>query len=403
MNDTASQTVSASSDIEQTLGIGRGRTPLWRRWWVILTVVVVAAIAAWWALTPAKKIEYVKGKAEVATIRAIVTATGTLQPIDKVTVGAEVSGRIDEILVDFNSPVKKGDIIARINTDELKARAVQARASVAQAAANLAKAENDLKRAIALQDKGFASASVYDTALAARDAAKATLNSTKAQSDQAEANLAKAVIRSPIDGIVLDRKVDRGQTVTAGFQTPEMFVIASDLAKLELTVDIDEADIGVVALNQDATFTVDAFPAQTFNAKVIELRNAAKTVSNVVTYQGVLQVDNSKHLLKPGMTATTDIVVNVATSVMSVPNGALRFSPQAQTTSTLVPQSTTAPVDPIASGKGEIWSLGSDGKPVSRKVTLGVTDGRRTQVTSPNVKAGEEFILDIAQTGRAAQ
>jgi HlyD family secretion protein len=400
MNDATIRTAGATSEIERTLGVGRARTPLWRRWWVIVSAVLVLAIGAWWVLTPAKKTEYLKGKSEVATIRALVTATGTLQPIDKVTVGAEVSGRVDEILVDFNSIVKKGDIIARINTDELKARAVQARASVEQAAANLAKAVNDLRRASSLRERGFASQSVYDSALASRDAASATLSSTRAQADQAEANLAKAAIRSPIDGIVLDRKVDRGQTVTAGFQTPEMFIIASDLKKLELTVDIDEADIGEVALNQDATFTVDAYPAQTFTAKVNELRNAAKTVSNVVTYQGVLTVDNSKGLLKPGMTATADVVVRVVNDVMSVPNGALRFTPQTPAATTMVPVATTAPVDPIASGKGEVWIVGKDGKPESRKVTLGVTDGRRTQVTSGNVKAGEEFILDIAQAGQ---
>lgn len=399
MNDTASRAAAESSDIQRVLGVGKAVTPWWRRWWVILIALVVVGVVAWWVLTPAKKTEYIKGKAEVATIRALVTATGTLQPIDKVTVGAEVSGRVDEIFVDFNSLVKKGDIIARINTDELKARAVQTRASVEQAAANLAKAVNDLRRASALRDKGFASQSIYDSALASRNAAAATLNSTRAQSDQTEANLAKAAIRSPIDGVVLDRKVERGQTVTAGFQTPEMFIIASDLKRLELTVDIDEADIGQVALNQDATFTVDAYPAQIFNAKLAELRNAAKTVSNVVTYQGVLSVDNSKGLLKPGMTATADIVVQVAKDVMSVPNGALRFTPQTEA-STFVPVATTAPVDPIASGKGEVWTLGKDGKPVARKVTLGVTDGRRTQVTGTNVKAGEEFILDIAQPGR---
>src|SRR5262249_28846242 len=157
-----------------------------------------------------------KGKAEVGTIRAVVTATGTLEPIDKVTVGAEVSGRLEEILADYNDHVKKGEVIARINTDELKARAVQARASVEQAEANLAKAENDLKRSKALREKNFASDSALDSARAARDAAAATLNSMRAQADQADANLAKAAIRSPIDGIVLDRKVERGQTVTAG-------------------------------------------------------------------------------------------------------------------------------------------------------------------------------------------
>src|SRR6185436_12073788 len=199
---------------------------------------------AWIVLTPKPKIEYIKGKAEVATVRAIVTATGTLAPLEKVTVGAEVSGRVDAVLVDFNDRVKKGQVIAHINTDALRALALQAQAAVAQAKANLAKAENDLKRAISLQQSGFVSTSAYDTARAARDTAAATLKSARAQAEQAEANLGKADIRSPIDGIVLDRKVDPGQTVAASFQTPELFVIASDLTKLELDIDIDEADIG---------------------------------------------------------------------------------------------------------------------------------------------------------------
>jgi HlyD family secretion protein len=227
------------------------------------------------------------------------------------------------------------------------------------------------------------------------------LNTARAQADQTEANLAKAAIRSPIDGIVLDRKIERGQTVTAGFQTPELFVIASDLKKLELTIDIDEADIGEVQLEQQATFTVDAYPAQTFNAKVVELRNAARTIQNVVTYQGVLSVQNDKGLLKPGMTATADITVKVAENVMSVPNGALRFTPEQETEQTgMIPQATTAPADPIATGKGKVWTLGKDGKPASQDVTLGITDGRRTQVTSANVKTGDEFILDVARNGQ---
>lgn len=400
MNDVT-QRATATSDIEQTLGVGRAAKPWWRRWWVITLAVLTVVIIAWIMLTPPKKVEYVKGKAEVATIRALVTATGTLQPIDKVTVGAEVSGRIDDILVDFNHRVTKGQIIARINTDELKARAVQARASVSQAQANLSKAENDLKRALALRGKGFASQATYDGALASRNALRAALNTTRAQADQAEANLAKAAIRSPIDGIVLDRKVERGQTVASGFQTPELFVIASDLKKLELTIDIDEADIGEVAVGQSATFTVDAYPSQTFNAKVGELRNAARTIQNVVTYQGVLSVENDKGLLKPGMTATADITVKVVENALSVPNGALRFTPQTDAQAQgMIPQATTAPSDPTASGKGQVWTLGKDGKPASQEVTLGITDGRRTQITSTNVKAGDEFILDIARNGQ---
>lgn len=400
MNDATTQRATAPSDIERTLGVGRAKAPWWRRWWVIAIALVVVALPTWWLLTPAKKTEYVKGKAEVATIRALVTATGTLQPIDKVTVGAEVSGRVDDVLVDFNDKVKKGQVIARINTDELRARTVQARASVEQAQANLAKAQNDLKRAGELQRQGFVSASSYDQALAARDVARATLANARAAADQAVANLAKADIKSPIDGIVLSRKIERGQTVAASFQTPELFVIASDLTKLELTINIDEADIGEVAVGQDATFTVDAYPARTFDAKVIELRNAATTISNVVTYEGVLSVNNNDGKLKPGMTATADITVSIVKDTMSVPNGALRFSPENTGAATgMIPVATTAPVDPIAAGKGKIWVQGADGKPVEREVTLGVTDGRRTQVTSKNVKAGEEFILDIAQPG----
>ena len=393
-----------ASDIQTTLGVGRGKTPWLRRWWVITGAVLIALIVAWWVLTPKPKTEYIQGKAEMETVRAIVTATGTLQPLEKVTVGAEVSGRLDAVLVDFNDHVTKGQILARINTDALRALALQAQASVAQARANLAKADNDLRRAISLQHSGFVSTSAYDTARAARDTAAATLKSARAQSEQAEANLSKADIKSPIDGIVLDRKVDPGQTVAASFQTPELFVIASDLTKLELDVDIDEADIGQVAVGQSATFTVDAYAATTFNAKVRELRNAAKTVSNVVTYEGVLSVDNAQGLLKPGMTATADITVKIVENVLTIPNGALRFSPDAQANSGL-PGSTNpiAPVDPIATGKGKVWTVGADGKPVSRDVTLGATDGRRTQVTSTNVKPGEEFILDIKAVSTSGQ
>jgi HlyD family secretion protein len=393
-----------ASDIQSTLGVGRGKTPWWRRWWAITSAVLIALIVAWWILTPAPKVDYIQAKAEIATVRAIVTATGTLQPLEKVTVGAEVSGRLDAVLVDFNDHVTKGQVMARINTDALKALALQAQAAVAQARANLAKAENDLKRAISLQQSGFVSTAAYDTARAARDTAAATLKSARAQSEQAEANLSKADIRSPIDGIVLDRKVDPGQTVAASFQTPELFVIASDLTKLELDVDIDEADIGQVRVGQDATFTVDAYSATTFNAKVRELRNAAKTVQNVVTYEGVLSVNNAQGLLKPGMTATADITVNVVENVLTIPNGALRFTPNVDPNAGM-PGSTNpiAPVDPIASGKGKVWTVGADGKPVSRDVTLGATDGRRTQVTSTNVKPGEEFILDIKAATASGQ
>ena len=394
----------ATGDIGRILGVGGKKVPFWRRWWVLATGLVVAGLIGWIFLTPEPPVAYIKGKAEVSTIRSIVTATGTLQPIDKVTVGAEVSGRIDEVLVDFNNKVTKGQVIARINTEELNARAQQALATVAQVEATLAKAEGDLKRAVALRDRGFVSSAAYDSALAARDTAAANLKSVRAQSQQAQANLSKAAVRSPIDGIVLDRKIERGQTVAASFQAPELFIIASDLRRLELTVDIDEADIGEVSVGQEATFTVDAYPSQIFKAKVVELRNAARTIQNVVTYQGVLSVENENGLLKPGMTATADIAVKTAENVVSVPNGSLRFAPQTPArVQSMAPVATVAPVDPIGSGKGKLWSEVKGGEPVSRDVTLGITDGQRTQITSPNVKAGEEFILDVDQRDGAGR
>jgi len=390
----------AASDIGRVLGVGGKSVPFWRRWWVLSLAGLVVALVAWIGLTPAKPTVYIRGKAEVATIRSIVTATGTLQPIDKITVGAEVSGRIDEVLVDFNDKVTKGQVIARINTEELNARAQQALASVAQVEASLTKAEGDLARAVSLREKGFVSSAAYDAALAARNTAAANLKSARAQAEQAQANLSKAAVRSPIDGIVLDRKIERGQTVAASFQAPELFIIASDLRKLELTVDIDEADIGEVAVGQEATFTVDAYPSQVFKAKVAELRNAARTIQNVVTYQGVLTVENANGLLKPGMTVTADVAVKTAENVVAVPNGALRFSPQADTAApTMAPVATVAPADPISSGKGKLWVEVKGKAPASRDVTLGITDGQRTEITSANVKAGEEFILDVDQQG----
>jgi HlyD family secretion protein len=366
-----------------------------------LAVVALGGAAVWWILRPAPRIGYVYDSAEVATLRVIVTATGSLQPMDKVTVGAEVSGRVDEILVDFNDPVRKGQVLARLNTDELTARAVQARAGVVQAEANLAKAEHDHARIADLREREYVSQEIYDQALATRDFARAALTSAGAAADQAEASLAKAVVRSPIDGVVLDRKVDRGQTVAATFQTPELFVIASDLARLELTVDIDEADVGEVRVGQNATFSVYSYPARTFTAKVKELRNAARTIANVVTYQGVLDADNTEGLLRPGMTATADIVVRVAEEVVSVPNRTLRFAPPADPRGSAAAGEALADASAPALGRGTLWSQTSEGTLVARAVTVGITDGQRTEITSGNVRPGERFIGDLAQPDAA--
>lgn len=367
--------------------------PARRRFRGLLWLAVAAlAAGAWYVLKPtAPPPQWLLEPVTTSSLTLTVTATGTLKPVNQVTVGAEVSGRVDEILVDFNDPVRKGQVLARINTEELEARAVQARAGVAQAEANLAKAEHDFRRASDLRERGFGSEELRDQALVARDVARAALASARAARDQAEVYLEKAVIRSPIDGIVLDRKVEPGQTVAAAFQTPELFVIASDLANLELTVDIDEADIGEVRVGQAATFSVYAYPAITFDARVKELRNAARTIEKVVTYQGVLDADNGAGLLRPGMTATADIVVRTAADALTVANNVLRFVPPDDLVS-----AARAELAPLAPGEGRLWQVAADGRGViPRTVKLGISDGRRTEVLDRGVEPGESFVADL--------
>ena len=397
-------------DVAATLGV-RSRATQWTRWRGRLAwLAVLAAIAggiAWWQLRPAPQVAYLQDAASIAAVRATITATGTLQPVDQVTVGAEVSGRVDEILVDFNDRVRKGDVLARLNTDELAARAVQARAGVAQARANLAKAQHDHRRAEELRPRGFVSNEQYEQARTSFDVARASYDSARALADQAEANLAKAAIRSPIDGMVLDRKVERGQTVASSFQTPELFVIASDLTRLELTVDIDEADIGGVRVGQAATFEVDAYANRGFDARLAELRNAARTVANVVTYQGVLAVDNAQGLLKPGMTATADIEVRRVERAVTVANRALRFTPDAARKdgagASPARPADAARLPPLAPGTGRLWTLGADGNPVPRVVRVGISDGNRTEVLGGGVRPGERFIVDIDGSPRSGE
>lgn len=369
------------------------RPPARRRVRGLLWVAAALLVAgAWYALRPPPPPpQWVQEPVTTASLTLAVTATGTLKPVNQVTVGAEVSGRLDEILVDYNDPVRKGQVLARINTEELEARAVQARAGVAQAEASLAKAEHDFRRASNLRERGFGSEEAQDQAVVARDVARAALASARAARDQAEVFLEKAVIRSPIDGIVLDRKVEPGQTVAAAFQTPELFIIASDLAHLELTVDIDEADIGEVRVGQAATFSVYTYPTITFAARVKELRNAARTIERVVTYQGVLDADNGEGLLRPGMTATADIVVRTAAEALTVANSVLRFVPPDDLAGNAARE-----LGPLAPGEGRLWRVAPDGRTVlPRTVRLGISDGRRTEVLDGGVEPGEAFVTDL--------
>lgn len=338
-----------------------------------------------------------------------VSATGTLQPDNQVDVGAEISGRVDQVLADYNQHVAKGQVLAVINTDQLRAQLSQAQAALNAAKANVMTSEATAKetgekrdRARALVARGLVSVQEehtaeadYDRAVAAIEKSKADVENATAQLNLVQTSIDKAEVRAPIRGVVLDKRVEAGQTVAASFQTPVLFTLASDLSMMQLRVDIDEADIGLVREGQPATFTVDAFPQRRFDAKLISLRNAPKTTNGVVTYQGVLSVDNSIGLLRPGLTATVDILVAESKEALMAPNGALRFAPPQRL-------ATAPPLKPTASGStvGRVWVLAGDTLE-SRDLRLGHTDGRNTEVLDGSLKPGEQVVTDLTEAARA--
>jgi HlyD family secretion protein len=333
-----------------------------------------------------------------------VNATGTLQPQDQVDVGAEISGRLDTVNVDFNDRVKKGQVLALINTDQIRAQLAQAEASLNANRASVTNDEATVRetldrraRARALLAIGGISSqeatiaeAAYDRAVSSVAKAQADVENAAAQVRLYQTQLGKAQVRSPIDGMVLERRVSTGQTVASSFQTPVLFVLASDLSMLQLAVDIDEADIGLVHEGQAATFTVDAYPQRHFAAKLISLRNAPKSANGVVTYQGVLTVDNSAMLLRPGLTATVEILVSETKDALLVPNGALRFTPAGQNAS-------APPLAQPGNGEvaGRVWILEGN-KPSLHDLRIGRSDGRNTEVLSGDVKEGDRVLTDVA-------
>lgn len=415
---------SQALSIEETLGVGRRRSSIFGRWWFWLAIVLVLAWIGYVLFAPKPKTQYTTEAVQRGTLSSKVDATGSLEPVDKVTVGAEISGRIDEVLVDFNDVVVKGQVLARINTDDLNARATQARATLASARANLlqaqatqADAQRAFDRSQSLRDSGFASNAAFDNAKAALDRANAQVAASRAQVEQqqaaltqAETNLSKAEIKSPIDGVVLERKVEAGQTVQASFNTPELFVIASDLKRMELQVYIDEADVAAVRIGQRATFTVDAYEDKTFQAEVIAVRTSPRILNNVVAYLATLSVDNSTGLLRPGLTATAEITTSTAVNVLYVPNGALRFEPEAKPSgggATVSIGGRGGPQiradgpkadkkEPKAPDAGTVYVLDKSGDPEKREVRKGITDGVHTEIKSGNLKLGELAITDVA-------
>jgi HlyD family secretion protein len=326
-----------------------------KKWLIIAGLVVAVGIFAAFALNRKEKVQYFTQKVEHGDIREVVEATGTINAVITVQVGSQVSGTIQNLYADFNSRVKKGQVIAQLDQSLYRGALLQAKADYANAVANLAAAKANLQKAeataqqtradynrtVGLAKEGVMSQQQLDlakansqTADAAVSAAQAQVTQASAQTQQkeaavkvAETNLAYTVIHAPVDGVVIARNVDVGQTVAASLQAPTLFVIAQDLTKMQVYTSTDESDVGMIKVGQPVTFKVDAFPSDTFRGRVSQIRMNATTVQNVVTYTTIVDFDNPELKLFPGMTAYVTIPVATAQNVIKVPNGALRFKP----------------------------------------------------------------------------
>jgi HlyD family secretion protein len=320
-------------------------------------------------------------------IQQTVTATGTVNAVTTVLVGTQVSGTIKNIYVDFNSHVKKGQLIAQIDPEMFEAQVAQARATVEKADATFRDAERTFKRNRELFAKNLIPRSDLDTAETNFDGAKAQLEQAKAALKVSDTNLRYTSILSPVDGVVISRAVDIGQTVAASFQTPTLFTIAQDLTKMQIDTNVAESDIGMVKVGQEVDFTVDAYPDTMFKGKVWQKRQAPITVQNVVTYDVVIQVNNRELKLMPGMTANVSVIIMTKSDVLKIPNAALRFrfsERPAGTASGAVAGEKKGPV---------VWGL-ENGKPKRIPVAPGISDGAYTEVVSGDLKDGQPLIVE---------
>jgi HlyD family secretion protein len=399
--------------------------------WAIALAAVVAGVVGLVRYRAANKkpdLPFETAKADKGRIVAKVTATGTLSALVTVQVGSQVSGRLQEIHVDYNSEVKKGQLLAKLDPQLFQAALEQARANYLAAQSNLTKAkvqaidaERQYKRAKELAERKLTAQADLDTAQATAEAAKASaeaaagaLAQARAALHQADVNLAYATIVSPIDGIVISRNVDVGQTVAASFQAPTLFVIAEDLRKMQVDTSVSEADVGKLKPQMAATFVVDAYPGERFSGKVRQIRNSPQTVQNIVTYDAVIDVDNPDLKLKPGMTANVNFVYADKDDVVRIPNSALRFRPTPELMATLRadgsegpkrgPRAADAPIgggsrDPEPRSEGAksrtVWALRGD-RPVQVPIATGVSDGTVTELVEGDVKPGDSLITDSA-------
>lgn len=369
---------------------------------VIAAVAAIAALAVW-LLSGGKKEEKITfDTAAVApeNIMNSITATGTIEPVTSVTVGTQVSGIVSKLFVDYNSVVKKGQVIAELDKTNLMSQLNTAKTQLATAQSQLNYQTANYKRYKTLFEKGLVAADDFDNAKLSYTQAKEQVVSAKEEVQRAQTNLGYATITSPIDGVVLSKSVEEGQTVAASFSTPELFTIAQDLTNMQVVADVDEADIGDVKEGERVTFTVDAYPDDTFEGEVKQVRQEATTTNNVVTYEVVISAPNADLKLKPGLTANVTIYTAERKGVLSVPSKALRFTPQKETVGKMK-------IVDAANAKNKVWTIEGNSI-VAHKVNIGMTDGTNTQIvggiaegtkviTGLNVMGGEEKMPMEAQ------
>ena len=389
----------------------------------MVAAVILAAIAFAWLRGDGKDVpEYQTATVELGDVVSRVSTSGSLQAVVTVDVGSQVSGRIQELFADFNSPVKKGQLVAKIDPSLFQAAVVQAEANVTAARANVMRltvtaedAERQARRATEVYEQRLISETERDTAVANARAARASVEQGQGQLAQARASLQQARtnlrytdILSPTDGVVISRAVNVGQTVAASLQAPIIFTIAQDLKKMEVHTNVAESDIGRLKPGMRVSFTVDAYPGEPFRGSIRDIRNAPQVVSNVVTYDAVIDVANDELKLKPGMTATVSVITDRRSGVLSVPNTALRFRPDGPFSAM---GGAGGQRERPRNGSGERLQRGADedsaprappsrtihvlvdGEPRPREVTTGITDGRITEITGGELQAGEEVIV----------
>lgn len=421
---------TAAIDVRENLGVAPARHR-WKKaiWWLVILLMVgggaAVLLSKWRASAAEPPVRYRTEDARIGNLTVTVTATGQLQPTRTVDVGSEVSGIIDSVAVNYNDVVKVGQVLAKINTEKLDSQVQQdrasletARAKVEDAKVTVVETEAEYKRIQEARERSkgqLPSQHDLDTAKAAYGRAKVAVNSAQAAVTQAEASLAmdltnvsKAVIKSPVNGIVLARNVEPGQTIAASFSVTTMFQLAEDLTRMKLQVNIDEADIGEVKEGQMVNFTVDAYPGQHFPGKITQLRYQSTTTNNVVTYLAVISVDNRQMLLRPGMTATATITVQSLTNALLVPNVALRFTPAANGAGQgdqrsffrklmpgppPMPNRTAQTEDDTTRTGPHVWVLQGQ-QPSAVAVKTGVTNGKLTEIRSGAIAPGVPLVVE---------